>query len=346
MIGPLLHPDAAGLYCEPGRFHVDPWLPVDVACITHAHADHARAGSKLYYCSKSTEPLLRIRLGPFANLRGIPYGDQFTIGETTLSFHPAGHVLGSAQLRVQRGSCSTTEVWVASGDYKRTPDPTCAPFEVIPSDVFITESTFALPIYRWPDPRALGDDMLSWWDSCSASGKAALLLGYSLGKVQRAVAEIAASARRHNRPLGRIFMHGACAALTDAYRLAGIDLPPIEPLPDGIRPSLLEGSLTIAPPLAIGTPWAKRFGGADRHELAFASGFMGIRGVRRRGGYDRGFPLSDHADWPSLLATIRQTGAPRILVTHGNIDTFVRYLRDTGINAEPLRTLHGTQEED
>ncbi len=342
----LLHPDAAGLYCQPGGFHIDPWLAVDVAVITHAHSDHARGGSKLYYCAAPTAPLLRIRLGAQYDIRGIPYGEVFALGATRVSFHPAGHVLGSAQVRVEAGPRGSSEVWVASGDYKRAADPTCAGFEVVPCDTFITEATFALPIYRWDDPAVTGSEMWEWWEMCAGSERACVLLGYSLGKVQRALAEIARAAKAAGKSVGPIFSHGAPAALTQAYRDAGVELPEVKPMPEKSKPANLAGSLTIAPPGAAGSSWMRRFGADDRYQTAFASGWMRIRGVRRRGAYDRGFVLSDHADWPGLVETIRQTGASRVLVTHGNIDSFVRYLRETGVQAEALRTVHGTEEED
>jgi putative mRNA 3-end processing factor len=341
----LLYSDRAGLYCARGGFHVDPWLPSATAVITHAHSDHARSGCGVYYCSKTCEPLLQIRMGASAVVRGVPYGERFRIGDATVSFHPAGHVLGSAQVRIEGGEGGHGDVWVASGDYKRCSDPTCDPFEVVRCDTFITEATFALPVYRWREGWKTGDEMLAWWEGCQRAGKAAVLLGYSLGKVQRAIAEIMHAGRRAGRPLGKLYMHGAAAALTRAYRGLGVELPEVEPLPEKTRPAMLAGSLTVAPPGSEGTPWIRRFGASDRFELAFASGWMHIRGVRRRGGHDRGFALSDHADWLGLNRTIAETGASRVLVTHGNIESFVRYLREKGVAAEPLKTVHGGEED-
>ncbi|HLO40241.1 MAG TPA: ligase-associated DNA damage response exonuclease [Phycisphaerales bacterium] len=341
----LLYSDRAGVYCERGGFHVDPWLPSARAVITHAHSDHARSGCGEYFCSASCEPLLRIRMGPSAVIRGVPYGERFRIGDATLSFHPAGHVRGSAQVRIEGGEGGCGDVWVASGDYKRCGDPTAEAFEVVKCDVFITEATFALPVYRWREGSVIGDEMLAWWEGCQRAGKSAVLLGYSLGKVQRALAEIMHAGRRAGRSLGKVYMHGAASALTRAYRAMGVELPEVEALPEKTRPAMLAGSLTVAPPGSEGTPWIRRFGASDRFELAFASGWMHIRGVRRRGGHDRGFALSDHADWQGLNRTIDETGAARVLVTHGNIDSFVRYLRERGVAAEPLRTVHGGEED-
>lgn len=341
----LLQPDPAGIYCRAGSFHIDPWLAVHTAVLTHAHADHARLGSGVYYCAAPSEPLLRIRLGPGAVLKPIPYGEPFTLGDTRVSFHPAGHILGSAQVRVEAGPTGASEVWVASGDYKRDPDPTCAPFEVVPCDVFITEATFALPIYRWDPPQATASQMLDWWDQCAAQDKACVVFGYSLGKIQRVIAELLRAERARGGEPRPMYLHGAAAALTEAYRSLGVELPPTQLMPDKTRRGIFGGSMTFAPPSAAGSLWMRRFGSDDKYQTAFASGWMTVRGVRRRGGYDRGFTLSDHADWPSLLQTIHQTRASRVLVTHGNIDSFVRYLRETGINAEPLRTAYGTEED-
>ncbi len=342
----VLQSDAAGLYCPAGGFHVDPCLGVQTAVITHAHADHAIYGSRVYYCAQQSVRLLKARLGERTDIRGVPCGERFVLGGARVSFHPAGHVLGSAQVRVEVGPRGSEEVWVASGDYKRTPDPTCAAFEVVPCDVFITEASFALPVYKWDEPAVIGREMLEWWEENAREHRASILIGYSIGKVQRAIAEIAKAAAAAGRPLGRLFMHGAIAPMVEAYRAEGIDLPAIDPMPEAARKKELIGSLTVAPQAVSGHAWMRRFGPDERYRTAFASGWMRVRGIRRRGVHDRGFALSDHCDWPGLLRTVKETGARRIFVTHGNIGSFVRYLREVGFDAAALETTYGQTGED
>jgi putative mRNA 3-end processing factor len=321
-----------GLFCAQGGFHIDPWRPVARALITHGHSDHARPGSSAYHAARSGLGLLRRRLGEVP-LHGHAFGERLTFGEVTVSFHPAGHVLGSAQIRVEGGG----EVWVVSGDYKRDADPSCEAFEVVPCDVLITEATFALPIYRWdPIERVMGE-LLAWWDGNAAAGRASVLFCYALGKAQRVLAEIG---RRSERP---VFVHGAIEALLDAYRAENVPLAPTRPVAAEAKGKSFAGELIVAPPAAFGAPWSRRFGDAS---TAFASGWMRVRGNRRRRGFDRGFVLSDHADWPGLLQTIRETGARRVLATHGYSDSLARYLRETGLAAEPLETLFEGEEED
>jgi putative mRNA 3-end processing factor len=240
-----------------------------------------------------------------------------------VSLHPAGHVLGSAQVRVGDGQ----RTWVVTGDYKRAPDPTCAPFERVPCDVLVTEATFALPIYRWPAPEIVAGEVLAWWEACRAEGVPAVLFAYALGKAQRLLGELA---RLTDRP---VWTHGAVEGITAAYRAEGIPLLPT--LPVGEERRSFAGELILAPPSAGGSPWMKRFPGA---QTGFASGWMQVRGARRRQNVDRGFVLSDHTDWPGLVRTIRESGARRILPTHGSSDALVRWLREQGFEAEPLAT--------
>ena len=324
----------AGLYCAAGDFHIDPWRGVPRAVITHAHADHARSGSDLYVASHDGMPLLRRRLARGSLLRGVDYGRRFRLGKAWVSLHPAGHVLGSAQVRVEVGS----RVWVASGDYKRDPDPTCQPFEVVPCDTFITEATFALPIYRWRPASEVAADIHDWWRHNAEGGRTTVLFCYALGKAQRLLAEL----RRYTDRT--VYLHGALTPLVEAYREAGVAMLPTMPVSELGRGADLSDALVLAPPSAAGSPWMRRF---RRHASGFASGWMRIRGNRRRRGYDRGFVLSDHADWPSLLQTVRETGADHVLATHGRTDVFVRYLNEVvGIRAEPLRTEFGDEADD
>lgn len=316
-----------GLYCPAGDFYIDPWKPVDRALITHAHADHARPGSNQYHAASPGIGLLKKRLGNDTAIQAHNFGQAVSLGGAIVSFHPAGHVLGSAQVRIDVGG----EIWVISGDYKCDDDPSCEAFEAVPCNVFITEATFALPIYRWDPIEQVMDQLLRWWRSNEASGKASVVFCYALGKAQRLLAEIGA---RSNRP---IFVHGAVDALLPAYREAGIELPDTIPVLDRPKDKSFAGELVIAPPSAFGSPWMQRLGECG---TAFASGWMRVRGHRRRRGFDEGFVLSDHADWPGLLQTIDTTGAEKVYATHGYSDTLARYLREAkDIEAEPLQTL-------
>jgi putative mRNA 3-end processing factor len=313
-----------GLYCPAGDFFIDPWQPVPRAVITHAHADHARPGSDRYLCARPGELVLRTRMGADAVIDALEYGEPLDHNGVRVCFHPAGHILGSAQVRVEQQG----QVWVVSGDYKTAADHTCAPFEPVRCHVFVTESTFGLPIYRWTDPQDVYDDINAWWRSNQEAGKASLLFGYALGKAQRLLAGLDPS-------LGPIFLHGAVVRLARDYRAAGVMLPPctyVAEAPEGTR---WDRALILAPPSAHGLAWARKFG---RSSTALASGWMAIRGTRRRKAVDRGFVLSDHADWPGLLGAIDATGAGRVWVTHGYVAVLVRYLREKGIEATALQT--------
>lgn len=320
----LIEPTANGLYCPAGGFHIDPGRPCGTAIITHAHGDHARFGSQRYFGAGAGLPLLRERLAG-AQIEGLDYGEQRRFGNALVSLHPAGHILGSAQVRIEVEG----RVCVVSGDYKRDPDPTCAAFEVVPCDVFVTEATFALPVYRWPSMHDVTRDVIGWWDACAAEGVPAVLFCYALGKAQRLLAELALRTDRS------VHLHGAMLGLVERYRELGVRMLPTVAVSDSARGRDFAGELILAPPSASGAPWMRRFANAS---TGFASGWMRIRGNRRRRGYDRGFVVSDHADWPSLIRTIRETGAQRILPTHGNTDALVPYLRELGLDAEPLRT--------
>ncbi len=282
-----------GLYCPPGDFYIDPWRPVARAVITHAHSDHARVGHGHYLAHTDSAGILRTRLGDDIALQTLPYGEAITHHGVRISLHPAGHVLGSAQVRLEHGG----RVWVASGDYKTEPDGTCTPFEPVPCDTFITESTFGLPIYRWPTQPVLFAEIDAWWRRNAEEGRASVLFCYAFGKAQR-------------------ILHGV-----DATRL--------------------KRALVLAPPSAQGTPWMKRFGAyAD----AFASGWMQLRGTRRRRGVDRGFVMSDHADWPGLQKAIAGTGAERVFVTHGSVAVLVRWLNENGLDAQGFKTEYGDED--
>lgn len=332
MHDPLLQPRPEGLYCPAGDFFIDPLLPVARAVVTHAHGDHARSGSAHYDVSLPGIGLMQERLGSDSIIVGHDYATQFRIGNVDISLHPSGHVLGAAQVRMEHAG----RVVVVSGDYKRDPDPTCLPFEPVRCDVFVTESTFGLPVYRWPSMDSVIRELMDWWDECVRLEIPALLFCYALGKAQRILAELAKHTNR------TVHLHGAMLRLVERYREAGVEMVPTQPVSDSARGRDFAGELIIAPPSAAGSPWMKRFGKAS---TGFASGWMRIRGARRRRGYDRGFVVSDHADWPGLLQSIDQSGASRIYVTHGDGSALIRYLREQGRDAQPLHVLRPTDSE-
>lgn len=325
----LLRLTPAGLYCEQGDFYIDPWRRVDRAVITHAHSDHARWGMGSYLCSREGLGPTRARLADM-KIEGVEYGETRNVNGVRLSLHPAGHVLGSAQVRLEYSG----EVAVVSGDYKVAPDPTCRPFEPLKCHVFVTESTFGLPIYRWPAQSEVAAKINAWWRGNQAAGKASLLMGYSLGKAQRLLATLDSS-------VGPIFEHGAVARMTDIYRKAGVSMPETKNVMTA--PSRYDWSqaMIVAPPSANGSAWTRRFGD---HSTAFASGWMAIRGARRRSALDRGFVLSDHVDWPALLDTIYMTEADQVWITHGYSAVVARYLQERGIDGRILSTEFGQEE--
>ncbi|HEY9396655.1 MAG TPA: ligase-associated DNA damage response exonuclease [Burkholderiales bacterium] len=327
---PLIVQRPAGLYCPAGDFHIDPWQPVDRAIITHAHGDHARFGSAHYLATRDSEAAMRIRLGDIS-LQTLAYGEAIRIGQAKVSLHPAGHVLGSAQVRVEVDG----EVWVVSGDYKLERDRTCAPFEAQRCHTFITESTFGLPIYRWRPQHEVITDINTWWRANAEAGRASLIFAYAFGKAQRILAGIDAS-------IGPIVCHGAVAVLNQAYRMSGVALPETK-MADDIEKAVLKRALIVAPPSAQSTPWLKRFGD---YSDAFASGWMRLRGARRRRAVDRGFVLSDHADWPALQQAIADSRAERVYVTHGYVPVMVRWLEERGIDAHAFATEYSGELDD
>lgn len=320
-----------GLYCPAGDFYIDPWKAVDRAVITHAHSDHARWGMKRYLCSREGEIPLRFRVGMEASIETVEFGEPILINGVRVSLHPAGHILGSSQVRVEHGG----QVFVVSGDYKTEADPTCTPFEPVRCHTFITESTFGLPIYRWSPQREIFDQINAWWRHNQSVGKASVLMGYALGKSQRALAGVDSS-------IGPIFLHGAVEKMTLSYRQTGIALPETRLVGSVGKGFDWSQALIVAPPSANGTPWVRRFGD---HSTAFLSGWMAIRGARRRRAVDRGFVLSDHIDWPSLLTTIGETGAESVWVTHGYSAVVARYLEGQGLEARTVAS-HWEGEQD
>ena len=317
----LLQTTNRGLYCKPGDFYVDPWSPVERAVITHAHSDHSCPGCGAYLSTGPCRDLLQARLGEAAKIEQLDYGQVSSINGIRVSFHPAGHILGSAQVRVE----NLGEVWVVSGDYKLEPDPTCKPFEPVRCHRFITESTFGLPVFRWPDQKGELEEVRLWWSENQRLGKASVIFVYSLGKAQRLLAGLDSFA-------GPIFTHGAVERMNEIYRSHGIRITSTIPVGVSERNDW-SGALIVAPPWAAGSSWIRRFGNAS---TAFASGWMRLRGMKRRRAVDRGFVISDHADWDDLNEAVEATGAARVLVTHGYTSSLAGWLRGRGKQAEEL----------
>jgi putative mRNA 3-end processing factor len=319
-----------GLYCAAGDFFIDPWRSVNRALTTHAHSDHARGGSGAYLCAKACHGVLAQRLGKSAAIESLEYGVSQSIGPVKVSFHPAGHVLGSAQIRVEHAG----EVWVVSGDYKRQRDPTCTEFEPVKCHTFITESTFGLPIYRWQEPRHIVQQIQQWWQSNAAQGRSSVIFAYSLGKAQRLLAHL------KDGP-GPLLAHKTIMDLLPAYAEQGVDLSYVSQATKEAMLAEKGRALAIVPPAVDGSAWLAALGDTA---TGVASGWMQIRGNRRRRSVERGFILSDHADWPALIQSIRDTQAERVLVTHGATGPIVRWLREAGWQADPLRTQYGGDE--
>ena len=329
----ILVPTPSGVCCKPGGFHIDPTRPVEKALITHGHSDHARAGHGAVLATQETLDIMRLRYGEgFAgSTQVVRYGETLTLGGTQVSFHPAGHVLGSAQIRVARGGMTI----VASGDYKDVADPTCPPFELVPCDVFITEATFGLPVFRHHDAEG---EIAKLLHSVALFPERAHLVGaYSLGKAQRVIAMIRTSGYDKT-----IYLHGAMETITRYYESRGIDLGPLA-LVRGARKSELAGHIVICPPSAMGDLWSRRF---PDPVFAFASGWMRVRARARQRGVSLPLVISDHADWDGLTATIAATGASEIWVTHGQEDALVHWCASRGLKARPLDIVgYGDEEE-
>lgn len=327
---PLLTFRPEGIYCAAGDFFIDPWRPVPRAVITHGHADHARPRMGSYLCTDLAAPVMRHRLGDI-DLQTARYADVLDLGGVDVSFHPAGHVPGSAQIRVAHKG----EVWVVSGDYKVEDDGLSTPFEPVTCHHFITESTFGLPVFRWQPQQHIAAQINGWWQDCAVNGKTAMLGAYSLGKAQRLMTLLDGQ--------GPILTHGAVEATNAVLRAQGISLPETLQVTAETKGKDYPGAIVIAPPSALGSTWAKRFG---PRETGFASGWMALRGIRRRRAGDRGFVISDHADWAGLLEAIRLTGAENVYVTHGYTDVFTRYLNEAGWNARVVETEFGEESEE
>lgn len=318
----MLRPTSAGLYCEAGDFYIDPWQPVERALITHAHSDHARRGSKAYLTAEENLPLLRVRLGDIS-VQTLRWGEPCRIGEVEVTFFPAGHIRGSSQIRLRgRG-----ETWVITGDYKRDLDPTTASFVPVQADVLVSECTFGLPIYQWSPPERVVAEIAEWWAACQAEGKNALLYAYSLGKAQRLLASLP--------PVGPAYVHGAIAALNTVYEEGGVRLLSWKPLSAWRKSE--KGALLLMPPAMQRSRSLSRFA---PYEEAQASGWMAVRGRRRQKALDRGFVLSDHADFYQLMHTLAETGAQTVIFTHGYTEAMVRYAQAKGYAAYLWQTAY------
>lgn len=330
MPSPLIQFSDRGLYCSQGRFYIDPWHPVEKAIITHAHSDHARPGSQSYLCHRDSLPLLELRLGP-NSYQTVDWNEPVFINGVKVSLHPAGHIIGSAQVRLEYQG----EVWVVSGDYKTENDGISGAFEPVKCDVFITESTFGLPIYNWKPQDEIFRSIQDWIMNNHADGKTSVLMAYSLGKAQRLLPCIEATGLP-------IFLHGAVYNVHQTLVNAGHPLPSAQRVTFEMPKEIFKGNVVIAPGSADGTPWMKRF---SPYSVGVCSGWMQVRGNVRRRNADAGFALSDHADWNGLLQAIKDTGAKKVFVTHGFQSAFSRYLNEIGIEAAEVKTEYGQEEE-
>ncbi|MEM7106851.1 MAG: ligase-associated DNA damage response exonuclease [Bacteroidota bacterium] len=312
-----------GIYCEQADVFIDPWKPVDKALITHGHADHSRWGHKKYLSTRTAAPVIRYRLGNI-NLDTIEFGKQVNVNGVNISFHPAGHIIGSAQIRLEYKG----EVWVVSGDYKLEQDGITEVYEPVPCHTFVTESTFGLPVYKWKKQAEVFASINDWWNRNKEQGKTTVLTGYALGKAQRIIQNL-------DESIGTIYTHGAIENVNQVIRGQGIDLKPTVRVVQEMAKNDFAGSIVIATPSAVGSSWIKKFG---KISVGAASGWMNLRGARRRRGVDRGFVLSDHADWDGLNKAIEESKADRVFVTHGYTSIFSKWLGEKGLDTGVVET--------
>ena len=319
---PLLAFNDKGIYCAQADVYLDPWRPVDKAIISHGHADHSRWGHKKYITQHSNIPIIKHRLGDI-NVNGKDWSETFTINNVKFSFHPAGHIIGSAQIKVEYKG----EVWVFTGDYKTEDDGVATPYEPVKCHSFITECTFGLPAFKWQPQNEVFAEINNWWQQNQSEGRTSVIFGYSLGKAQRLLKYLDTS-------IGKIYTHGAIENMTEVLR-PQLEMPKTTRITRDIKKEEIKGNIVVAPPSAHGTPWIKKM---VPYVTASASGWMTFRGARRRRAIDRGFVLSDHCDWQGLLSSIKETGAEKIICTHGYTDIFSRYLREIGYDARTEQT--------
>tara|TARA_B100001079_G_scaffold97859_1_gene84127 strand:+ start:6101 stop:7117 length:1017 start_codon:yes stop_codon:yes gene_type:complete len=319
---PLLAFNDKGIYCAQADVYLDPWRPVDKAIISHGHADHSRWGHKKYITHHSNIPIIKHRLGEI-NVSGKNWNETFMINNVQFSFHPAGHIIGSAQIKVEYKG----EVWVFTGDYKTEDDGVATPYEPVKCHSFITECTFGLPAFKWQPQNEVFAEINNWWQQNQSEGRTSVIFGYSLGKAQRLLKYLDTS-------IGKIYTHGAIENMTEVLR-PQLEMPKTTRITRDIKKEEIKGNIVVAPPSAHGTPWIKKM---VPYVTASASGWMTFRGARRRRAIDRGFVLSDHCDWQGLLSSIKETGAEKIICTHGYTDIFSRYLREIGYDARTEQT--------
>jgi len=320
-----------GLYCPQGKFYIDPWKPVEHAVITHGHSDHAYTGHGAYLCHEQTLPILQLRLGD-QRYQTVKWNEQLNINGVKLSLHPAGHIIGSSQVRVEYNG----EVWVFTGDFKTENDGISGQFEPVRCNTFITESTFGLPIYRWKTQKEIFSDIREWIRKNRDNNKTSVLIAYSLGKTQRLLKVVAEAAEE-------IFAHGAIYNTQQALLQAGWKFPKVTRVTPDIPREVLQQSAVLAPSGADASPWIRRF---MPYSVGVCSGWMQVRGNVRRRNVDAGFALSDHADWNGLLETVKATGAEKVYVTHGFQSAFSRYLNEIGIASAEVKTEFGEEEEE
>lgn len=321
-----------GLYCQQGNFYIDPWKPVQNAVITHAHSDHARSGMQNYLCHHYSLPIMQLRLGD-SNYQTVEWGETITMNGAKISLHPAGHIIGSSQIRIEYNG----EVWVVSGDYKTEDDGLSGKFELVKCNTFITKSTFGLPIYKWKSQQEIFENIINWIARNKEDVKTSVLLAYSLGKAQRVLQNIKETTQR-------IYAHGTIFNTQQTLINAGWKLPEIVRITPEIPKELLKGAVVIAPPSADASRWMKKF---VPYSTGIRSGWMQVRGHMRRRNADADFALSDHADWSGLLESIKATGAEKVFVTHGFQAAFSRYLNEENIAiAAEVKTEYGTEDED
>lgn len=318
-----------GIYCVPGGFYIDPWLPVDMAVITHGHADHARGGMQNYLCHHDTVPILRSRISDTINVQGIAYGETLLINGVKLSLHPAGHIIGSAQVRLEYQG----RVTVVSGDYKVQDDGLTIPFELVRCHEFVSESTFGLPIYNWLPVAEQNKQLQDWVTLNQANGKNSVFIGYSLGKAQRIMKALEGS--------GPLLVHYSIGKLNQAYESAGIRLPGYQVIDLREDVKQLNKAIIIVPPSLVDTTVMRKI---PHIATAICSGWMQVRGARRWRSADAGFAISDHADWRGLIEVIQNTGAEKVYITHGQTAVFSKYLNEISIAAEEVKTEFGSEE--
>ena len=319
---PLLQFTPKGIYCEQADVYLDPWRPVDKAIISHGHADHSRWGHQKYITHHKNVPIVQHRLGD-VNISGKDWGETFSLNNVKFSLHPAGHIVGSSQIRVEHKG----EVWVFTGDDKIEDDGLTTPFELVKCHTFITECTFGLPAFQWRPQQEVFNDINQWWAQNKSEGKTSVLFGYSLGKAQRLLKHLDTS-------IGKIYTHGAVENVTEVLRPL-VDLPPTHLITKDTKKDELLGNIVVAPPSAHGSTWIRKM---VPYVTATASGWMAFRGARRRRAIDKGFVLSDHCDWNGLLQTVEATGAEKIICTHGYTDIFSKYLQELGYDARTEAT--------